>query len=405
MSAPPWTTPEQIRAQLQRLWDDGRLLAARLDATADAALFPLTLNLRQPTANALAEQFDAVRQWIRQLEEGGKPARTSGYDIVWREINHRQLGRNRLPAQVVLATAGEALRLLGRQADAQRFDQLADTTLEAFPQLRPWLARRALVVLEQAGAWQRLIAILQWFVAHPRPGLYLRQLDIRGVDGKFIETRKGLLAELLDQVLPDGAIDADAIGARQFETRYGLLNKPAMIRFRLLDPAYFIGGLSDLAVPVKQFATLRTQVKRIYITENEVNGLSFPLAEDSMVIFGGGYGVDRLVDIAWMREREVVYWGDIDTHGFAILDRLRGMLPQARSILMDMATLQAHQELWGSEDADKRHLGSLHRLTEQERNLYDMLRGDVLGERIRMEQERVGYRWVTTAIDLSKKPL
>lgn len=405
MSVPTWTTPEQIRAQVQRVWDDGRLLAARLDADADAALFPMTLNLRQPTANALSEQFDAVRHWIRQLEEGGKPVKANGYEIVWREINHRQLGRNKLPAQVALASAGDALRLLGRQADAQRFDQLTGVALEAFPQLRPWLARRALVVLEQAAVWPRLIAILQWFVAHPRPGLYLRQLDIRGVDGKFIETRKGLLAELLDQVLPAGAIDVGSIGARQFEARYGLLSKPPMIRFRLLDPAHFIGGLSDVAVPVAQFAALRTQVRRIFITENEINGLAFPEVQDSMVIFGGGYGIDRLAEIAWMRDREVVYWGDIDTHGFAILDRMRGILPQAQSILMDVSTLQEHQELWGSEDADKRYLGSLNRLTDHERHLYEMLRDDVLGERIRMEQERLGYSWVTTAINLSKKPL
>ena len=66
-----------------------------------------------------------------------------------------------------------------------------------------------------------------------------------------------MLAELLDQVLPADAIDAAASGARQFEARYGLLGKPALIRFRILDPARTIGGMSDLSVPVAQFAALK----------------------------------------------------------------------------------------------------------------------------------------------------
>jgi hypothetical protein len=396
MKAPPsWTTPGAIRAQLQRFWDDGRMLSARLHGE---ALFPLELRLRQPGVAELGEQFDAVRSWIKALEAGSKAGAGHGYDIVWREINHRQLGRNRIPDRVVLASEDDALRLLGRQADARRFDQLAAATLDAFPQLKDWLGRRALTVLEQAAAWERILAILQWFVAHPRPQLYLRQLDIVGVDSKFIETRKALLAELLDQVLPADAIAAAASGARQFEARYGLLGKPALIRFRILDPTRTIGGMSDLSIPVAQFAALKPNLARVFITENEINGLAFPDVSAGMVIFGGGYGVDRLAQVDWRRERDVVYWGDIDTHGFAILDRLRASLPQARSVLMDCATLHAHRALWGAEDKDKRYTGPLSRLGADERELYEALRDDVFGKHLRMEQERLGYTWVRDTI-------
>ena len=60
-----------------------------------------------------------------------------------------------------------------------------------------------------------------------------------------------------------------------------------------------------------------------------------------MVIFGGGYAVPVLQPLGWLASLDLVYWGDIDTHGFAILDRLRHRLPRARSILMDRATLLA----------------------------------------------------------------
>ncbi|MFB9246333.1 hypothetical protein IV454_12445 [Massilia antarctica] len=394
-AAATWSSAATIRAQVQRLWDDGRLLAARVRGE---SLFPLELRLRQPTVAQTGERFDEVRAWIKELDAGSKTARGYGYQIVWREINHRQLGRNRVPGSVVFESDTDALRLIGRQAEARHFDQMAAATVSAFPQLAAWLARRALVVLEQSEAWARILAILEWFAAHPRPGLYLRQLDIAGVDSKFIETRKALLTELLDLVLPAGAIDPKATGARQFEARYGLLSKPALLRFRVLDPAHAIGGLSDLAVPLAQFAALQTNVRRVFITENEINGLAFPALPDAMVIFGGGYGVERLADVDWLTTREVVYWGDIDTHGFAILDRLRAAIPHARSILMDSATLMAHRALWGAEDRDKRFGGQPSRLQRDELALFEALRDDVFGERIRMEQERLSYAWVEHAL-------
>lgn len=390
-----WTTPAAIQAHLLRLWNSGSWLVAHVGGV---PLFPMTLPVRQPGAAMMGEQFDAVRRWIRQLEEGSKSHKGYGYVIEWREINHRQLGRNRVPVQVVLADETEALKLIGKAADKRRFEQLAAITLQLFPALAGWLRRRPMTVLEQAGAWARILAILQWFVVHPRPALYLRELDIAGVDGKFIETRKALLAELLDQLLPPEAVNAEAVGARQFEARYGLLAKPALIRFRLLDAHHHIGGLSDLSVPVAQFTALRATVKRVFITENEINGLAFPEVPDSMVIFGGGYGIERLADVRWLDARQIIYWGDIDTHGFAILDRLRSFLPQARSMLMDLATLEAHRLLWGSEEAHKRYTGSLSRLTPDEQALFQLLRDDVLGERLRMEQERLGFNWVSAAI-------
>lgn len=388
--ATPWTTPAAIRATLQRWWDDGRLLAARVRGE---SIFPCELALRQPTPAQMAERFDEVRAWIRALEEG------EDYRIVWRDINHRQLGRNRLPDKVWIDSDDAAWRMLGRRADVRRFDQVALTTLTAFPALRDWLARRALVVLEHATAWERVLICLRWLVAHPRPGLYLRQLDIPGVDTKFIEARKPLLGELLDVVLPAQALDSDA---RQFEPRYGLLTKPAQLRFRVLDGAHAIGGLTDLSVPVVQFARLVTQVERVFITENEINFLAFPDVPGAMVIFGGGYGIDRVAHIDWLARRELVYWGDIDTHGFAILDRLRSSFLHVRSLMMDEHTLHAHRQLWGEEEAGKRYLGQLQRLTGQENALFEALRSNQLGECVRMEQERIGFRYVRAALDLKK---
>lgn len=376
-----WTGAEAIAASLRKRWDSGRLLAER-------AQFPLELALRQPTVAQMGQQFEQVRAWILELEAGSG----AGYEIVWREINHRQLGRNRVPDRVIVPTFDAAVRLIGKQGAVRQFDRLAALTLGRFPALSEWVERRALLMIERAVEWERVLACLQWFVDHPRSGLYLRQLDIPGVDSKFIEARKPLLAELLDVLMP--AVS----DARQFEARYGLRAKPATIRFRILDPAYALCGLTDVSVPVEQFAALRIGVERVFVTENEINALAFPDAPSALLIFGGGYAIDRLADVEWLKQRDVVYWGDIDTHGFAILDRLRASMPHARSMLMDMATLHAHHILWGQEDADKRYLGELARLSADETALFDSLRSDAIAPRLRLEQERISYRWLKSAL-------
>jgi hypothetical protein len=226
----------------------------------------------------------------------------------------------------------------------------------------------------------------------------LRQLDIPGVDTKFVEAQRSILAELLDIVLPGDAIERTVSGVREFNQRYGLRVEPPLIRFRILDEALAVNAWTDLSLPPEHFAALPVPVKRVFITENRVNGLSFPDCPGSIIVFGLGYGLERLADVAWMRTVDVRYWGDIDTHGFGILNRLRVHLPHARSFLMNRGTLDAHHDLWGQEPVDRRYTGDTSLLAQEERALFDDLRFDRLGDRVRLEQERISYGWLQRAL-------
>ena len=88
----------------------------------------------------------------------------------------------------------------------------------------------------------------------------------------------------------------------------------------------------------------------------------------------------------------MLYWGDLDTHGFAILDELRAHCPHAESLLMDRETLLEFKQFW--EQEPKAMARELTRLSAEEQALYDDLRHNRLGERVRLEQERVGFAWV-----------
>ena len=388
MSATPWTTPDDLREQVQRHWDSGRLLAAGVKGE---SLFPLELRLRGPDTRALSERFEEVRQWIRELEG------ESRYAIEWREVNHRLLGRNRVPARIVVPGEREALELIGKIDDAARFrvagrEHAGET---AGTGRRGWHGR-PLTALEYAADWDRILAVLRWFREHPRCGLYLRQLDIAGVDTKFIEGRKPLLAELLDIVLPPEALDTDA-GLRNFEQRYGLASKPSQVRFRILDPRLAIQGLTDLAVPAREFASLDLPCgARLHHGERDQRpGLPrvLPAAWSFSVWATASIASPKC---AGSTDRALHYWGDIDTYGFHILDRLRALFPAAQSFLMDRETLVQHAPLWVRESDP--YDGELPRLTPLERELYDDLRYNRLGDRVRLEQERIPYGWLRQAL-------
>jgi hypothetical protein len=208
-----------------------------------------------------------------------------------------------------------------------------------------------------------------------------------------------VLGELFDLVLPPEEIDATASGASGFCRRYGFQDKPLRVRFRILDTKLaLLPTQSDQDITVRQatFAQLELPVTKVFITENEINFLAFPDVPEAMVIFGAGYGFENLASVEWMRDRVIHYWGDIDTHGFAILNQLRGFFPHAASLLMDRETLMEHQALWGLEPSPE--TGALIRLTAEESVLYDMLRRDELGSHIRLEQEKIGFEWLVEAL-------
>jgi hypothetical protein len=388
-----WTTPTDITGLLERYWTSGRIAAARLRGE---SLFPLVLPLKKPPVKMLAERFDEVRVWIRELENASKARIGFGYEIQWASSNYRQLGHNRLPIRIIVPNESDALKLLGKTAQAECFQRLADISLTAFPRLQDWIARKPLTVVENADEWERILDVLEWFCSHRQSGLYLRQIEIPGVHTKFIEDRMGLLSELLDALHPQERINGRPLSARSFEERFGLLPKPPLIRFRFLDKRLYIQGLSDLATPAADFARLSPAAEMVFITENEVNGLTFPSMPASLVIFGLGYGLERLAQVTWLKDRALFYWGDIDTHGFAMLDRLRAHFPMIRSFLMDRETLMLHRRCWAQES--EQYQGILNRLTVSERNLYDDLREDRLGDHVRLEQERISLGCVESTL-------
>jgi hypothetical protein len=79
-----------------------------------------------------------------------------------------------------------------------------------------------------------------------------------------------------------------------------------------------------------------------------------------------------LAGVPWLARVSVVYWGDIDSHGLAILSGVRATVPHVRSVLMDLDTLRVHAARTGVEPTPRSD--DLPHLTECEQALYNVLR-------------------------------
>jgi len=386
-----WTTPKELKAQLARLWERGELLR---DAVTGKPRFPLRLSIRGPASADITERFEAVRTWAAEL------ANASPLRLEWQEIRHRVQGLQKLPSGGWIDSMEDALGWLGKRREWHQFASLVEMTRQQNPSLMPWLERRPLQALELAGEWPRLLVVVDWVRKHPRPAVYLRQVDLPGVHSKFIETHRAVLAELLDLALPADSVDTTRTGLAQFAARYGFLDKPTRIRFRILDPGmHVVSGTScpDITLDASSFSQMAIDARRVFITENETNFLALPNVPEAIAIFGSGYGWGALSQARWLAQCVIHYWGDIDTHGFAILDQLRSHFSHVDSFLMDRASLDAHESFWGREDKPQRC--DLHRLTPEELSLYKDLRDNRIREGLRLEQEHLGFAWVQARID------
>lgn len=385
-----WTSAAELTQQILRLWQRGELL--RLLVTEDD-WEPRRLILKGPDTAQLSASFDSVRAWVAQLSN------INGIRIQWREVNHRVVGAQRLPASIWVDSLEDAIALIGKEGETKRFKVLLELTRHRQPLLVDWMGSRPLQAMELERHWAALLDVVTWMAEHPRPGIYLRQIDIPGIHSKFIERHKAVLSELFDQVLPELAIASEYTGVTQFSARYGFLDKPVGIRLRVLDPSLTLlpgPTLPDITLDAASFAQLSIAVRQVFITENETNFLAFPPVPGSIVVFGKGYGWDALGRANWLSSCKIYYWGDIDTHGFAILDQLRRRFGHVESLLMDRSTLDAHAQFWGRED--RQVVYDLPCLTSAERSVFDELRDNRLGDGVRLEQEYVGYRCLMTAL-------
>lgn len=374
---------EPAAKKVRAVFESGKLYRAYITGE---ALFPLRFALKVPKERDIRADFGGI------AKAGARMAKT--FPCEHKTFQFTAIGAQRLPTAVVFETREALLAYLNETETFGRFVETYTSIIREFEPLGALFELKPLLVTEHEEAWEPLLAICRFFRAHPRPGCYIREMGIEGVDTKFVERYKKLLDAMLVHLLDPADYDAEvtSLSNSGFEKKYGLRYEQPLVRFRLLDGRCRPCGMDDMSVPLDTFASLDPACENVLVVENKISMLSLPPMVDTVAVFGVGYGVRNLKKIPWLQKRSLFYWGDIDTHGLAILSQFRHYYPQTQSVMMHIETLERYRRLCARET--RAIVRKLEHLTDKEQLLYDALLQDRYGENVRLEQERIPFDYV-----------
>lgn len=342
-----------------------------------------SLPLHPPSGAAAKRDLRATTEFVRTWQEWTPPE-----EVQWEERNWAAagLGRQRVPVRVTVGSWDRVAALIGRTDKLEH----ARTRHTALKSLFPATDGFAEAAARCHPAWtlltdadfNRLCLTLAWFAENPASGLRARAVPIEGLDTKWVERHRSLVRKLL---APVGVEDL------------GLATGDATVRLRYLDPSLAPGTeFLDVAVPYGADPTGGAAGLTVIVVENKETFLALPatpVGSRAIAVWGAGYSGTALAQLKWITNARVLYWGDADADGYAILHGLRAHMPpgSVTSVAMDSETIARFLHLAVPDPGDPGR--ALPHLTAAEERARRLL---VTSGNLRLEQERVSLDWALT---------
>lgn len=338
-------SPQQITQQLARQWQRSDWREAQL--LPNPAAWPLPLAIGAPSAQSFQDAGPQLRQHLqawRTVSDHGPGS------VQWAPRSYRGgAAPLDVPLHWTLTRPSDAIAAIARYAGpghaniAADYQALATVLAQADACFHRLLLRR-LALWRHLPTAQVVTATRVALQLAPgcAAGKPLRALAVAGNDSKFFERHDSLLKALLDERFEGEA-------SRQGLTTF-LGASPEGEHWVLVAP--LAGGLLPFRrqrVTTSELHTTALPAHRILLVENErsLHQLPQPLP-GTIAILGSGLNLAWLA-AAWLQERDVAYWGDLDTWGLAMLATARCHLPQLQALLMDRATFDTCADLAVSE--------------------------------------------------------
>lgn len=345
-----------------------------------------------PTATRAAEDPSRTSEWIERWRDVESGCDGPDVRVTWADRRLPGFGLVALPQSAEVRGADAIARIAGQSDRWKELRRRAGDVLKLGPD--PEALGRAAAAT--APLWEkladrdmeRLLAVCRWVLEHPTEGLRAREVAVPGVDTKWIETRIRLVEQLVDAAR--SGRDSAAHDESTIVSGLGLKRSDLRVRMRILDPAIPF-PLRDVESPVDQLAELwndGTGPQHLVVVENLTTFLALPPLPGAVALFGRGFAVDAVAALPWALTARIIYWGDLDSHGFAILDRLRHHAPDAVSALMDVDTFSAWRQFAVTDPRPTRAAPT--RLTPDESAALEEL--TIAGD-LRLEQERIPWDW------------
>jgi hypothetical protein len=414
-------TPEDARAWARqrfanqiRHWFDG------------GGEWPLSVSLERPTRSVVLRDVAAVKTWSAAWRSWLDRRRPNDPSVDIEEIEWPGMGPQTFASRLTFADASTVARFVGESVAWERAYERRTRLVASWPQLaKSGLGTFYTDLSQEAEAdFDRLVALLSWFVIHPDSGLYVRQLPVQGVDTKWVDrARRWLVSQLLLRIKgglasPDGpqagGVDdrqaltetvgelsvleefADGSATPDFYRICGLLRPPTRMRIAVLCPELRrqIGGVRNLESSVEDLVQLPMRLRGVVIVENLETAYSLEDAPGVVAVVKLGNAVSLVGQLPWTRGVPVLYWGDVDSYGFSILAQARQALEphgsSVESVLMDVSAVERHLHLVVNEPVQTSRV-DCRWLRPSEIEVYEGLLGNRWGKQVRIEQERIAW--------------
>ena len=325
-----------------------------------------------------------------ELYSSSKEKTGRGYSIFTGKVNTRSYGEQTIIREIAITGEKDYLRFIGKEKEYGIFisslSSLKECSIKAgfsLPAIDSWVQNNLDFLQEEKDEdyYRSIFSALVWLLSNPDSGLYIREIPL-SLHTKFIEENERVILSLYEAVTSKKAL-------LSFEETFGLRKKEVLIRYRLPD------GREETGLRRADFKVLPelcdlSRVKRVFVVENEIVYLTFPIDGDMMCVYGGGFGVSVLGGVGWLNEKELYYFGDEDEHGFEILALFRSLFPHVKSFLMDMTTYMDHIGYAVKGKSSSSVYDSF--LTPGEKEVLDLLRSTP--EKSRLEQERISVPYI-----------
>lgn len=381
-TAPTWAATVFLHGALREQTDNSQAPSETCEG------LPFTVPLHPPTERQVIEDSAAAHAWV----EVWRASRFANL-VEWGIRRWPSVGTQTVPERLIMRAPQEVACVAGASSEwgtmRSRSCDIALRWRSSWRACHPDADAASLADAVRSTAqqvakvspqdWSILLAVIDWLSAHPHETPYARQLPIRGIDTKWIERHRALLKPLCRAI--NGAEPVFA-------------QPPRCVRTHVLDRGIAPEGIVDLALPICELDRVVRRARLAIVCENLVSTLTLPDIPGAIAVHGGGYAVGDLRCVPSLADIPLLYWGDLDTNGFVILNDMRSAFPHTTSVLMDRETLERHLDLCVEEPQP--NAGRLSRLTAEEAATLETLRrGDPARgiASLRLEQERIEWDW------------
>lgn len=343
--------------------------------------FPHAFPLGRPTAADLNADYAA---FYARTVEWQDWAKTHEVALTYETRLAKGGTRQTVPTHVTISNIDQAAAIVTGEWPArlaQGRHRLA-VLHERYPHVEDRARTLRLIDKYKPVDFDLLTAVADWYLEDPARavlGVTPRQVPLPGVHAKWLQGHKAGVQALTG--LHDLGI---------------LPPHPARIHFTYLDPDHRATGarIHDSATVDDTF-TPAYQPQIVVISENKDTAIHFPPIKGGIAVEGDGFGGKTAAKFPWLTGApRLYYWGDIDGHGFEILNGYRADGLPVTSILMDPATYETYQRYGTNTDKNNAVLKPgepkpLPHLTDTERDLYHRLLDPTHTGHRRIEQERI----------------